>query len=207
MKTLHKIIAVYANGEKILVYRDPVSGKLSLPEIMGKNLNKDLDAFASSFGEVPQVVEAYPSFTMVDRKGQEVVYHPFAAEMPFQLELSEYKELLDYEDFDKNQYEGPSFRAICRYFFFYPLLLGKDRTIPLEVEVADLTSFRLDCLKYFHRRVPKSERLAYAALANSIASPTRLNRAFVYLEKVYGFDEKDYLAYRERTRQIKEEIR
>ena len=207
MKTLHKIIAVYADGEKILVYRDPASGKLSLPEIMGKNTKKDLDGFVPNFGEEPQVVEEYPPFTMTDRKGQEVVYHPIVAEMPSKLHLEEYKELLDYDDFDHNQYEGPSFRAICRYFFFYPVLLGRERTIPLEIEVAELVSFRLDCLKYFRRRVPKSERMAYAALVDSIASPTRLNRAFHYLEAVYDFQEKDYLAYRERTRKIREEIR
>ena len=96
---------------------------------------------------------------------------------------------------------------LCRHFFFLPLLAGKPRTIPLEPEVADLAAFRLDCLKHFRYFIPRRERVDYASLVDSPASPTRLTRAFRYLEKVYDFDSKTYLEYRESINARKEGIR
>lgn len=206
MKTIHKIVALYCEGEKVLAYRDPVSGRVSLPELGGSNPVRDCGGFASVFGSKPVVERTYPEIALV--KGDiKTIYHPFVTTLLPQTELGSHMGMLEYDGFEDFEYEPSAYRIICRHFFFMPIYGENKRTIPLEKEVAEVAEFRLDCLRHFHRYIPSGEIKAYAALIEAPSSPTRLSRAFHYLEGIYGFKEADYLKYRDDTNALRRDIR
>ena len=207
MKRIHHVVAIFARGESVLVCDDN-SGKLSLPREEGKDIFIASPSFSTIFGQPVDIVTIYPEIAFKDKENDIInVYHPFMAYLPDGVEIPEGYALLDYDGFENKSYDGGTFRMLCRHFFFLPLINGNARTIPLEPEVADLASFRIQCLDHYRNRVPRGERQAYRALVEVASSPTRLSRAFHYLENVYGFRGEDYLAYRDAIHKLREDIR
>lgn len=203
MAIIHRLVVLFALGEKVLLKK--VGGTLTLPSTEDDEIKKGSRYFAYIYGQTPQIEAIYPD-VYFKSKGQTILLHAFRAPIPSDNMPEGDYELVDYDGFEKKHYDPLTYSALCRHFYFLPLTEGSTRSIPLEAEAKRQAEDNLACLKHFHRRVPKAERKAYADLIDTIASPTRLNKAFLYLAMTYGLDLEKYEEFAANRKALKESL-
>ena len=127
---------------------------------------------------------------VIEREGETKTYHIFWQALP------EYWKgvytPLEYDGFEKLGLNSLDEDVAERFFYFYPLMSGRNRQIPLEPEEKAKVKLYQACLNYYAKRMPKQLREDFDALVEAPSSPTRIKKAFDYLCRRYGFSLQGY---------------
>ena len=191
-KQTMKYFALSYRGDALLLYKLP-GGEYGLPA--AKSLGELRKLVKETLGFKKAKLEKMPPFFIArNRKKSRVNLYLIRAE---EWETPA-DAMLRYAPLGEE--EIPALDEVSRLVFLRadshaPLYLGTSRTVPFLRLEEERVKYEEDCLKFFHRYIPSSERKQFHWLHDSATSFRRMNLAFASLCNTFRVDPKNYDEY------------